>query len=145
MKRLKTPLLGPHTESRVKGWKRNCSQQAGARFIRTFYITINDFDVKNSLRCSQVLFKRDTLYLTVIKAAWHFLYPFLSFQFKIRAGTRDPEKCKHLNELEGVTVVKAQMGDELGLIKAFEGSDYLFLVTPPVMMDHIFNLLFLEI
>ena len=65
------------------------------------------------------------------------LLVFFSFQFKIRAGTRDPEKCKHLNELAGVTVVKAVMGDEFGLIKAFEGADYLFLVTPSVMAFYV--------
>ena len=102
----------------------------GILIVTELLIAIYDFDAKKPTGCSLVL--------RCTSVTEHFLV-FLSFQFKIRAGTREPEKCKHLNEMDGVTVVKAVMGDEFGLNKAFEGTDYLFLVTPSVMASYSTN------
>ncbi len=45
------------------------------------------------------------------------------FQLEIRAGTRNPdiEKAKALNNLPGVTVMKAKMGDKESMTEALKG------------------------
>ena len=48
----------------------------------------------------------------------------------IKAGVRNPEKAKELNELVGVTVVQAEMGQKEKLKETFQGVNALYIVVP---------------
>ena len=54
-----------------------------------------------------------------------------SDKLDIRVGVRNPDKVDKLKGVEGVTVVRAEMGVKGELVNTFKGVDALYIVTPP--------------
>lgn len=50
----------------------------------------------------------------------------------IRAGVRNPEKVDKFNPLQGVTIVRAEMGKRDDLVQMFKDVDALFIVVPGI-------------